>query len=163
MGNPLSESKYGLLINDGMSSIIEQVSSAYQKQKDHHHQVKPLVDLNNRKLPIPKNKLWLSGGWRNPERNEWYSNALNSIHQRGGAVDIIAYEPPGHINAAITYWVLWNALTSKEHGLDAFFQLETNGRPMKTSEFTDDLEPKNGIPDAFDKADHLHINIVYEK
>ena len=112
-------------------------------------------------MPTPDSKLWLSGGWRNPERNEWYSNALNGIHQRGGAIDVIVTAPPGDINAAIAYWVLWDGLNKNRNTLKAFWQLETHGRPMRTDEFKNDIEPENGIPDAFDKADHLHANIKY--
>ena len=163
MGNPLSESQYGLMINDGMSRLIDRVARAFSNQVKHYQTVEPLKDLNNRPLNIPENKLWLSGGWRNPERNEWFSNALNGNHQRGGAVDIIAYEPPGDTNSAITYWILWNSLQNNKDNIEGFWQLETNERPMKTSEFSDDIEPRNGIPDAFDKADHLHINRMYSE
>ena len=113
-------------------------------------------------MTIPDSQLWISSGWRNPERNEWYSNAVNGIHQRGGAIDFIIYEPPGHINSAIAYWILWLGLENNKDKINAFYQLEVNGRPMRTDEFKDDIEPRNGIPDAFDKADHLHANIVYK-
>lgn len=163
MGNPLSESEYGLMINDGMSAMAQLVAQAYQQQLRLYKTSQTLTDLNKKPLPIPDSRLWLSGGWRNPERNEWYSNALNGIHQRGGAVDIIVYEPPGHINSAISYWILWNALQNFKGKIDAFWQLETNGRPMRTREYQEDISPKNGIPDAFDKADHLHLNINYDE
>lgn len=161
-GNPLTESAYGLLVNDGMLELVQRVADIYAEQQAYHAE-HPLLDLNKKNLPVPQSKLWLSGGWRNPERNEWFSNAANGIHQRGGAVDIIANEPPGDINSAIVYWMLWNGLQKHKNDFIAYWQLETRGRPMRTNEFKEDIEPVNGIPDAFDKADHLHINIHYDK
>jgi hypothetical protein len=161
LGAPLSESSYGLMVNDGVMDLIVQIADLYARQQALYRQ-NPLRNLRKENLPVPDNKLWISGGWRNPERNEWFSNALNGIHQRGGAADIIINEPPGHINNAISFWMLWNALESKTHNIAAFWQLETNGRPMRTAEFKEDIEPANGIPDAFDKADHLHINVHYD-
>ena len=162
-GNPLTESKYHLLINDGIQNIASSVALLYQLQLNEYKKNTSLRDLNNKILHIPDNKLWLSGGWRNPERNEWYSNAVNGVHQRGGAVDFVIKAPPGHINTAISYWILWDALHNNRNKLDAFWQLETNGRPMRTNEFKEDIEPENGIPDAFDKADHLHVNVIYNE
>lgn len=161
-GNPLTESKYQLIINDGIQDITKIVKNLYQYQLSNHKDM-PLKNIHGETLPTPNNKLWLSGGWRNPERNEWYSNAVNGIHQRGGAVDFVIKNPPGDINTAISYWILWNALQNNKNKLHAFWQLETNGRPMRTNEFIEDSEPENGIPDAFDKADHLHINVIYKK
>lgn len=161
IGNPLTESAYGLSVNDGMPELAQRVTEIYRAQKI-QYQEKPLLDLNKNALQIPQSKLWLSGGWRNPERNEWFSNAANGIHQRGGAIDVIPNEPPGDINNAIAYWVLWNGLQQHKKDFSAYWQLETRGRPMRTNEFKEDIEPANGIPDAFDKADHLHINIHYE-
>jgi hypothetical protein len=159
-GNPLTESKYGLLVNDGMLQLAKKIASVY-RDKIHYYNSTPFVDLNGKAHKKHDSKLWLSGGWRNPERNEWYSNALNGIHQRGGAIDIIIQDPPGHTRTAISYWILWQALEENKEQLNAFWQLETNGRPMRTDEFANDIAPKNGIPDAFDKADHLHANIKY--
>ena len=161
-GNPLTESQYGLLVNDGMRDLAQQIAHSYETQKLKYKN-SPLKNLNNQVLDVPESKLWLSGGWRNPERNEWYSNALNGIHQRGGAIDIIISEPPGHPNAAIGYWILWKGLEENREHINGFWQLETNGRPMTTREFKVDVEPENGIPDAFDKADHLHANTKYKE
>ena len=69
--------------------------------------------------------------------------------------------PSNSRDSAIAYWVLWQALEVQKASINAYWQLETNGRPMTTQEFKQDIEPKNGIPDAFDKADHLHANIQY--
>jgi hypothetical protein len=160
LGNPLTESAYGLLVNDGMLDLVQRVADIYTQQQAYYRE-HPLLDLNKKALPVPQSKLWLSGGWRNPERNEWFSNAANGIHQRGGAVDIIANEPPGDANTAVVYWMLWNGLQQNKNNFNAYWQLETRGRPMRTKEFIEDIEPVNGIPDAFDKADHLHINIPY--
>lgn len=161
LGVPLSESSYGLMVNDGIMDLVVHIADLYARQQALYRE-KPLRNLHKQLLPVPDNKLWISGGWRNPERNEWFSNALNGIHQRGGAADIIINEPPGHINNAISFWILWNALEQHKQQLSAYWQLETNGRPMRTAEFREDIEPANGIPDAFDKADHLHINIHYD-
>ena len=161
LGNPLSESAYGLLVNDGILDLVQRVSDIYNAQLAYYRD-NPLLDLNKKVLPIPQSKLWLSGGWRNPERNEWFSNATNGIHQRGGAVDIIPNEPQGDIKNAIVYWILWNGLQQNKKEFSAYWQLETRGRPMRTNEFKEDIEPVNGIPDAFDKADHLHLNIHYD-
>ncbi len=161
LGNALSESRYGLMIDDGLTELAVSVAKVFESAKQKYKsEGLTFTDLNKKLLPVPESKLWLSGGWRNPERNEWYSNALNGIHQRGGAIDIVANEPHSDKRSAIVYWFLWKAL--KENPLDAFWQLETRGRPMVTREFKEDIEPKNGIPDAFDKADHMHINIKYE-
>ncbi|HEY9052975.1 MAG TPA: hypothetical protein VIQ03_15595 [Gammaproteobacteria bacterium] len=161
MGNPLTESEYGIMVNDGLLELAQQIANIFNEQKALFSS-SGFVDLNKNNLSIPNSKLWISSGWRNPERNEWYSNAVNGIHQRGGAIDFIIYEPPGDIKSAIAYWVLWTGLENNKEKLNAYWQLEVNGRPMRTEEFTDDIEPKNGIPDAFDKADHLHVNILYE-
>ena len=160
-GNPVTESQYQLLVNDGLYDLALKVADIYLQHKQNVTNT-PLKDLNNNSLPVPDQQLWLSGGWRNPERNEWFSNATNGIHQRGGAIDIIINEAPNTRQSAIAYWVLWQGLEMNQHNINAFWQLETNGRPMRTREFTEDIEPKNGIPDAFDKADHLHININYQ-
>jgi len=161
LGNGLSESRYGLMVDDGLTELAINVVQVYEDAKKKHKQSDiSFNDLNKQPLPVPESKLWLSGGWRNPERNEWYSNALNGIHQRGGAIDIVASEPHSDRRSAIVYWFLWKALQASS--LDGFWQLETRGRPMVTREFKEDIEPKNGIPDAFDKADHIHINIKYE-
>lgn len=161
-GNPITESQYHLLVNDGIYDLAEQVADIFQQQKQYFKNT-PLRDINKKRLPIADNQLWLSGGWRNPERNEWFSNATNGIHQRGGAIDIIINQAPNSKQSAISYWVLWQGLEMNKNNLNAYWQLETNGRPMRTREFTEDIEPKNGLPDAFDKADHLHININYLK
>ena len=52
-------------------------------------------------------------------------------------------------------------MQEQKENINAYWQLETNGRPMTSQELQQDIEPKNGIPDAFDKADHLHANIHY--
>jgi len=159
-GNPLTESQYQLIIDDGISNLAQKINTAYQQRIQQLKKQNTMKDLNQQTLEIPQSKLWLSSGWRNPERNEWYSNAVNGIHQRGGAVDFIIMAPANSRESSIAYWVLWQALEASQH-LDAFWQLEVNGRPMTTREFNQDIEPANGIPDAFDKADHLHANINY--
>jgi len=162
LGNALSESRYGLMVDDGLTELVVNVVRLYENKKSQLKESgKRFLDLNKKPLPVPESELWLSGGWRNPERNEWYSNALNGIHQRGGAIDIVANEPHDDKRSAIVYWFLWRVL-NEQNSIDAFWQLETHGRPMITREFREDIEPKNGIPDAFDKADHMHINIKYE-
>jgi uncharacterized protein YcbK (DUF882 family) len=160
-GNPLTESQYKLIINDGMLELARNISNAYSNDLNQLMKSRSFYDLKNNKLEIPDNKLWVTSGWRNPERNEWYSNAVNGIHQRGGAVDLIIMAPANSRQSAIGYWILWNALEKKKLEINAYWQLETNGRPMTTREFKQDIEPENGIPDAFDKADHLHANVNY--
>lgn len=160
-GNPLTESQYKLIINDGMLDLARKISEAYSNELARLNKTRSFNDLNKKPLDIPLNKLWVTSGWRNPERNEWYSNAVNGIHQRGGAVDLIIMAPSNSRQSAIGYWILWNALEKNKATIKAYWQLETNGRPMTTQEFKQDIEPKNGIPDAFDKADHLHANVNY--
>jgi len=160
-GNPLTESQYKLIINDGMLELAKKISDTYYESLEELTLSNSFHDLKKQKLIIPKNKLWVTSGWRNPERNEWYSNAVNGIHQRGGAVDLIIMAPANSLQSSIGYWVLWNALEKNKSNIKAYWQLETNGRPMTTREFTQDIEPANGIPDAFDKADHLHANVIY--
>jgi len=160
-GNPLTESKYKLIINDGMLDLADKISTAYTSTLKKLKTENSFYDLHKNKLNIPDNKLWVTSGWRNPERNEWYSNAVNGIHQRGGAVDLIIMAPANSRQSSIGYWILWNALEEKKSEINAYWQLESNGRPMTTREFKQDIEPANGIPDAFDKADHLHANVKY--
>jgi len=160
-GNPLTESQYKLIINDGMLTLARKISDTYSDSLRKLMSSTSFHDLHKKPLEIPNNKLWITSGWRNPERNEWYSNAVNGIHQRGGAVDLIIMAPSNSRQSAIGYWILWNALENNKSLINAYWQLETNGRPMTTQEFTQDIEPENGIPDAFDKADHLHANVNY--
>jgi len=160
-GNPLTESQYKLIINDGMLELAKKISEAYANKLQQLKTTETLHDLHKKPLEIPDNKLWVTSGWRNPERNEWYSNAVNGIHQRGGAVDLIIMAPSNSRQSAIGYWILWSALEKNKKQINAYWQLETNGRPMTTREYKQDIEPQNGIPDAFDKADHLHANVNY--
>ncbi len=160
-GNPLTESQYKLIINDGMLELARKINNIYSNNLKKLKNTNSFHDLKMNKLEIPESKLWVTSGWRNPERNEWYSNAVNGIHQRGGAIDLIIMAPSNSRKSAIGYWILWNALESNKSEIKAYWQLETNGRPMTTKEFKQDIEPQNGIPDAFDKADHLHANVKY--
>ncbi|RDH84787.1 MAG: hypothetical protein DIZ80_04795 [endosymbiont of Galathealinum brachiosum] len=160
-GNPLTESRYKLIINDGMLDLADKITTAYTQSLKELKSSSSFQDLKNNRLEIPDNKLWVTSGWRNPERNEWYSNAVNGIHQRGGAIDLIIMAPSNSRQSSIGYWILWNALEKNKSNINAYWQLETNGRPMTTKEFKQDIEPQNGIPDAFDKADHLHANVKY--
>lgn len=157
-GESISQSSYGIMVEDGMINLAVQVANAFAvKKKELSKNPDAFKDLNGKPLKISDKKLWLSSGWRNPERNEWYSNAINGIHQRGAAIDVIPNERPGTIEAATMYWVLWQALNDKRFNLPGYWQLESHGRPMRTKEYTQDISPKNGIPDAFDIADHAHI------
>ena len=160
-GNPLTESKYELIVDDGMLDLAKKINNAYMTHRKSLKNSKAFYDLDSKKIFVPNSNLWISSGWRNPERNEWYSNAVNGIHQRGGAIDFVVMAPSNSRDSAIAYWVLWQALEVQKASINAYWQLETNGRPMTTQEFKQDIEPKNGIPDAFDKADHLHANIQY--
>lgn len=160
-GNPLTESRYKLIINDGMLDLANKINKHYIRSVRNLRSKGGILDLNKKKRRVPNNKLWLSSGWRNPERNEWYSNAVNGNHQRGGAVDIIIKAPSNSLESSIGYWVLWNTLMENRKKIKGYWQLEKNGIPMKTREYWQDIEPKNGIPDAFDKADHLHANVSY--
>lgn len=160
-GNPLTESEYQLIIEDGASGLSKLILHAYESMKQFHR--KPgneLKDLNGKTLTIPNSRLWLSSGWRNPERNEWFSTALNGSHQLGVALDLMPNEIPRKKNAAIVYWVLWKAVRSIPDQNRFFVRLEALTGPLRPSSFKLDIEPRNGIPDAFDKADHLHINLV---
>ncbi|MCP4188112.1 MAG: hypothetical protein GY763_10975 [Gammaproteobacteria bacterium] len=160
-GNLLTESEYDLIIEDGAIALSKLILDAYDHMKKFHR--KPgneIKDLNGETLPIPDSRLWLSSGWRNPERNEWFSSALNGAHQLGAALDLMPNEIPRQKNAAIVYWVLWKAIKSLPDQHRFFAQLEALTIPVRPSSFKIDIEPKNGIPDAFDKADHLHINLV---
>jgi len=160
-GNPLTESRYQLIINDGMLELATKINSYYLKSVKRLKSEGGILDLNKKRQKVSATKLWLSSGWRNPERNEWYSNAVNGNHQRGGAVDIILKAPPNTIESSIGYWILWNSLAKNKKEINGYWQLERNGVPMTTKDYRQDIEPKNGIPDAFDKADHLHANVSY--
>jgi len=159
-GGDITSSGYNVMVEDGMINLANQVAMAFEKTKQQiNNKSLPFKSLNNEDLPVSSQQLWFTSGWRNPERNEWYSNAINGIHQRGAAIDLIPNERPGSLKAAATYWLLWKALNNKEFQIPGYWQLESHGRPMKTAEYTKDISPKNGIPDAFDIADHLHIQL----
>ncbi len=162
-GGTITSSQYNIMVEDGMINLANKVALAFKKTKQKIRNKKlPFLNLKNENLPLSTKKLWFTSGWRNPERNEWYSNAINGIHQRGAAIDLIPNERPGSLIAASTYWLLWQALNNKEFNVPGYWQLESHGRPMKTVEYTKDISPKNGIPDAFDIADHLHIQLEEE-
>jgi hypothetical protein len=159
-GSTYSQSIYSVMVEDGVIQLAQKIAHAFEQKSEQLRQHKSdFVDLRGNTLPITENKPWLSSGWRNPERNEWYSNAINSIHQRGAALDLIPNEQPGTRQSAATYWLLWQTLNDKQFNLEGFWQLETLSRPLKTREYKQDIKPKNGIPDAFDIADHLHIQL----
>jgi hypothetical protein len=160
-GNSFTESEYQLIIEDGSIDLSRLLLDAYEHMKKFYRQPgNELKDFNGNPLTIPDSRLWLSSGWRNPERNEWFSTALNGSHQLGAALDIMPNEIPRQNKAAIIYWVLWNAVESIPDQHRFFAQLEALTVPVRPASFKIDIEPKNGIPDAFDKADHLHINLV---
>lgn len=160
-GNRLTESDYELVIEDGALELSKLILDAYERMKKYYRQPgNELKNLNGTPLKIPDSRLWLSSGWRNPERNEWFSSALNGAHQLGAALDLMPNEIPRKEAAAIVYWVLWNAVESVPDQHRFFAQLEALTVPMRPASFKLDIEPRNGIPDAFDKADHLHINLV---
>jgi len=160
-GNTLTESEYDLIIEDGAIELSKLILDAYERMKKFHRQPgKELKDLNGNPLTIPDSRLWLSSSWRNPERNEWFSSALNGAHQLGAALDLMPNEIPRKKNAAIVYWLLWKSVESLPDQHRFFAQLEALTVPLRPASFKIDVEPKNGIPDAFDKADHLHINLV---
>jgi hypothetical protein len=159
-GETFSQSIYSVMVEDGVIELAEKIALAFeQKREQLKQQQGDFVDLHGNTLPITENKPWLSSGWRNPERNEWYSNAINGIHQRGAAIDLIPNEQPGTRQSAATYWLLWQTLNDKKFKLEGFWQLESLGRPLKRIEYNQDIKPENGIPDAFDIADHLHIQL----
>lgn len=160
-GNALTESEYNLIIEDGAIELSQQILQAYESMKTLLRKPgQELRDLNGAALTIPDSLLWLSSGWRNPERNEWFSSTLNSTHQLGTALDIMPNEIPRKKDAAIVYWVLWKAIESIPNQHRFFAQLEALTVPLRPASFKIDIEPRNGIPDAFDKADHLHINLL---
>lgn len=162
-GPPLTESEYELIIEAGAVKLASQILEAFEDMKRYYRQPgSELKDLNGKVVTIPDSRLWLSSGWRNPERNEWFSDALNGAHQLGAALDLMPNEIPRKRNAAIVYWVLWESIKSIPDQHRIFAQLEALTVPMRESSFTVDIEPKNGIPDAFDTADHLHINLLNE-
>ncbi len=164
-GTGVSQSCYSVMIEDGVIQLAEKIADALEQKKQQIIQHKSdFSDLHGNPLPVTENTPWLSSGWRNPERNEWYSNAINGIHQRGAAIDIIPNEQPGTVESAATFWLLWKTLNDKQFNLTGYWQLETLGRPMKSREYIQDIKPENGIPDAFDIADHLHIQLeeIYE-
>lgn len=162
-GPPLTESEYELIIEDGAVKLASDILKAFKDMKHYYRQPgSELKDLNGKVVTIPNSKLWLSSGWRNPERNEWFSDALNGAHQLGAALDLMPNEIPRKRNAAIVYWVLWESIKSIPDQHRIFAQLEALTIPIRDSSFVVDIEPKNGIPDAFDTADHLHINLLNE-
>jgi len=162
-GPPLTESEYELIIEDGAVKLASEILKAFEDMKSYYRQPgSKLKDLNGKVVTIPNSKLWLSSGWRNPERNEWFSDALNGAHQLGAALDLMPNEIPRQRKAAIVYWVLWESIKSIPDQHRIFAQLEALTVPMRDSSFMIDIEPRNGIPDAFDTADHLHINLLNE-
>jgi hypothetical protein len=160
-GNLLTESRYKLVINDGMLELVEKINRYYLISLKRYKARGGIIDLNKKRRKVYNNKLWLSSGWRNPERNEWYSNSVNGNHQRGGAVDLIIKAPANSLESSVGYWVLWKSLVKFKKSINGNWQLESNGVALPRKEYWQDIEPKNGIPDAFDKADHLHANVIY--
>jgi len=160
-GNPLTESKYNLIINEGMDTLVMDINKHYLKYLKETNSKGGIVDLNKKRRKVPNNKLWISSGWRNPERNEWYSNQVNGNHQRGSAVDIIIMAPSSSTESALGYWALWKTLSTNRRKIKGSWQLESNGIALTRKMYWQDIEPENGIPDAFDKADHLHANVKY--
>jgi len=158
-GNPLTESKYKFIINEGMDTLVTDINKHYFKYLNKINSKGGIVDLNKKRRKVPDNKLWISSGWRNPERNEWYSNKINGNHQRGSAVDIIIMAPSSSIESALGYWILWKSLSKNRTKIKGSWQLESNGIALTRKMYWQDIDPKNGIPDAFDKADHLHANV----
>ncbi len=159
-GGNITSSRYNVMVEDGMVELANKIALAFEKTRQRiNNKEISFVNQYNEPLPVSSKKLWFTSGWRNPERNEWFSNAINGIHQRGAAIDLIPNERPGSLIAASTYWLLWQTLNNKEFNIPGYWQLETHGRPMKTAEYNKDISPKNGIPDAFDIADHLHIQL----
>ena len=160
-GNSFTESEYHLIIEDGAIGLSKLILDAYERMKEFLRQPgNELRDLNGNLLTIPESRLWLSSGWRNPERNEWFSTALNGSHQLGTAFDVMPNEIPRQKSAAVIYWVLWKTVESMPDQHSFLAQLEALTMPVRPASFKLDIEPKNGIPDAFDQADHLHINLV---
>lgn len=159
-GNPLTESKYNLIIDDGMSELANNINLYYTRYVRELRAKGGLLDRNKKRRKIPDNKLWISSGWRNPERNEWYSNIVNGKHQKGGAVDITIMAPAASTESALGYWVLWQTLKKYRKRIKGTWQLESKGVPFRRKDYWQDIDPLNGIPDAFDRADHLHANVA---
>ncbi len=160
-GNPLTESQYKLIIDDGMSDLANKINIFYTKHLREVRAKGGLIDRNKKRRQVPDNKLWISSGWRNPERNEWYSNFVNGNHQKGGAVDITIMAPAASTESALGYWLLWETLKKYRKRIGGTWQLESNGIPFKRKDYWQDIDPMNGIPDAFDRADHLHANVEF--
>lgn len=158
-GGAWSESAYGLMVDGQMQTLAEQVDTRFQaRQAFYRDPANQLLDLNNAamELPLAQVGLNLNSGWRNPERNEFYSTAINSRHQLGNAVDLGFTEDSYNSvrEEAALYQILWEAAQSVPA---RFKQLEDGGVSVN-NQLGRDSDPANGIVDAFDNADHLHID-----
>lgn len=153
-----SESSYGLMLNGNMQKRAKEVNKLYAGVRDQYTTTSPLLDLTGNAMPVITTGLRLSGGWRNPERNEYYSSCINSKHQLGNALDlapehaIMQKTATARKQRAAFYWLLWKSMGT----FSGTAQLE-NTSSIRINDFTVDKKPKNGIPDGYENAGHLHI------
>jgi Peptidase M15 len=137
------------------------MNTAYQARKAHYSQPgNVLRDRNGEALSWPNVNMFLSSGYRNPERQERVGTAINSNHQLGNAVDFsIRDEDFDSIRERAAYYqILWEASGNVTANLK---QLEDNGVSVTSGDNIRiglDVRPQNGLDDAFESADHLHID-----
>ena len=156
-----SQSEYGLMMADQMFTLGNNMNTAYQARKTFYSQPgNTLLDRNNTALTWPNVNMKLNSGYRNPERQERIGTAINSNHQLGNALDlgIRQIDFLDVRERAAFYQILWEAsgnITTRERQLEAEGINITSG---DNSKLGNDIRPENGIDDAFESADHLHIN-----
>ncbi len=153
-GGVWSESEYGLMMEDQMFELGAAMNLAFVARKTFYSQAEnTLKDINGTELTYPNVNMFLNSGYRNPERQERIGTAINSKHQLGNAVDFgfRGGDYTGDRERAALYQVIWEAANSVTL---TFKQLEKGGATLSLG--LDDNG--NGLDDAFEFADHLHIH-----
>ena len=157
----LAESGISWVIGNRASDLASLVLDAYEGMKRFYRQSgNELRDLNGNPLPIPDGRLTLSSRLPNPEPNRGTGDLINRGQQPGSALDIMPHGLSRNQEAAIFYWVLWEAVRSLPDQHRFVAELGAVTRPLMPSSFQVDVAPRNGIPDAFDQARLLQISLL---
>lgn len=162
-GNRLAEDGISWVIGNRASDLASLLLDAYEGMKSFYRQSgNEFKDLYGNPLPVPDSRLTLSSRLPNPEPNQEAGDLINGGQQPGSALDIMPHGLLRNQEAAIFYWVLWEAVRSLPDQHRFVAELGAMTRPLMLSAFQVDVAPRNGIPDAFDQARHLQISLLSE-